>query len=327
MRISRRALGATIASAAALARPGTAHAQGFPSRPVRVVVPFPPGGGLDALGRALAEVLSGIWGQPVVVENRPGGATVPGTDAVAKAAPDGHTLLLTADNSITGNPNLIRNLPHDPLRDLAPVTWLLDVHQMVLVHPSVPAQDMAGLVAAARAAPGQLNFGSYGAASQPHLLFGALAAKAGIQLTHVPYRGLTPAVVATLANEVQMTLAGVASSRQHIEGGRLRALAVGRPTRLPQLPEVPTLAEAGHDDIDPRTWFGVLAPAGTPPATIRTIRDAIAAAMAAPIVRDRHLTPNGYTVHASTPEDFAAMIARDLVVKRALIARAGITPD
>lgn len=320
--LSRRAL------SAALLLPAAARAQGaFPARPVRIVVPFPPGGGLDALGRALAEQLSAAWGQPVVVENRPGGATVPGTDAVAKAAPDGHTLLLTADNSITGNPNLIRNLPHDPVRDLAPVTWLLDVHQMVLVHPSVPARDMAGLIEAARAAPGRLNFGSYGTASQPHLLFGALAAKAGIQLTHVPYRGLTPAVVAMLANEVQMTLAGVASSRQHLEAGTLRALAVGRPTRLPQLPDVPTLAEAGQDDIDPRTWFGVLAPAGTPPAVVRRIRDDIATAMAAPAVRDRHLTPNGYTVHVSSPEDFAAMIARGMVVKRDLIRRAGITPD
>jgi tripartite-type tricarboxylate transporter receptor subunit TctC len=307
--------------------PSIARAQSFPSRQVRVVVPFPPGGGLDALGRALAEELARAWGQPVVIDNRPGGATVPGTDLVAKAPPDGHTLLLTADNSITGNPNLIRALPHDPVRDLAPVTWLLDVHQMVLAHPSVPARDMAGLVEAARAAPGRLNFGSYGTASQPHLLFGALAARAGITLTHVPYRGLTPALVATLANEVQMTLAGVASARQHIEAGSIRALAVGRPTRLPQLPEVPTLAEQGLDEIDPRTWFGVLAPAATPPGLVARIRDDIAAAMAMPAVRDRHLTPNGYTVQVSTPAAFSAMIARDLVVKRELIARAGITPD
>ena len=322
MMITRRALGAT------LMLPALARAQpAFPARPVRIIVPFPPGGGLDALGRALAEQLSATWGQPVVVENRPGGATVPGTDAVAKAAPDGHTLLLTADNSITGNPHLVRNLPHDPLRDLAPVTWLLDVHQMVLANPSLPARDMAGLVAAARAAPGRISYGSYGTASQPHILFGALSADTGIELLHVPYRGLTPAVVATLANEVQLTLAGVASARQHIEAGTLRALAVGRPSRLPQLPDVPTLAEAGFPDIDPRTWFGVLAPAATPPALLARIRDDIAAAMAAPAVRDRHLTPNGYTVHVSTPADFAAMIARDYALKRDLIRRAGITPD
>jgi tripartite-type tricarboxylate transporter receptor subunit TctC len=297
----------------------------WPERSVRVVVPFPPGGGLDALGRALAAELSPVWRQPVVIDNRPGGSTVPGTDAVAKAAPDGHTLLLTADNSITSNPLVIRGLPHDPLRDLAPVTHLVDVHQMVLVHPSVPATDMAGLVAAARARPGTLNFGSYGTASQPHLLFGALMAATGIELVQVPYRGLTPAVLATIAGEVQMTLAGVASSREHLAAGTLRALAVGRPARLPQLPDVPTLAEAGFPQIDPRTWFGVLAPAGTPEPLRDRIAADIRAAMAAPAVAERHLTPNGYTVHASTPASFAAFIAEDVAYKRELIRIAGIT--
>jgi tripartite-type tricarboxylate transporter receptor subunit TctC len=313
--------------AAALATPALPlRAQAaWPDRQVRIVVPFPPGGGLDALARALAAELAPVWGQAVVVDNRPGGSTVPGTDIVAKAAGDGHTLLLTADNSITSNPHVIRGLPHDPVKDLAPVTHLVDVHQMVLVHSSVRATDMAGLVAAAKAAPGTLNFGSYGTASQPHLLFGALMAATGIEMVHVPYRGLTPAVLATIAGEVQMTLAGVASARQHIEAGTVRALAVGRPTRLPQLPAVPTLAEAGFPQIDPRTWFGVLAPAATPlPLRTRIAAD-IRTAMTAPVVADRHLTPNGYTVHASTPEAFAAFITADLAYKAGLIRAAGIT--
>jgi tripartite-type tricarboxylate transporter receptor subunit TctC len=192
------------------------------------------------------------------------------------------------------------------------------------VNPAVPARDMAGLVAAARARPGALNFGSYGDASQPHLLFGALAAREGISLTHVPYRGLTPAVLATLSGEVQMTLAGVASAREYLAVGTLRALAVGKPERLVQLPDVPTLAEAGYADIDPRTWFGVLAPAATPAPLVRRIRDDIAAAMAVPAVADRQLAPNGYTVRASTPEAFAAMIAADYDYKGALIRAAGI---
>jgi tripartite-type tricarboxylate transporter receptor subunit TctC len=320
--IARRSLLAATLAAPALA----ARAQpAWPDRSVRIVVPFPPGGGLDALARALAAELSPRWGQSVVVDNRPGGSTVPGTDIVAKAVPDGHTLLMTADNSITSNPHVIRGLPHDPRKDLAPVTHLVDVHQMVLVHPSVAATDMAGLVAAARANPGKLNFGSYGTASQPHLLFGALMAATGIEIVQVPYRGLTPAVLATIAGEVQMTLAGVASAREHIAAGTLRALAVGRPTRLPQLPEVPTLAEAGFPQIDPRTWFGVLAPAGTPEALRVRIADDIRAAMAAPAVADRHLTPNGYTVHASSPEAFAAFIAADDAYKAELIRIAGIT--
>lgn len=316
-----------LALASALAVPALAvRAQAaWPDRQVRIVVPFPPGGGLDALGRALAAELSPRWGQAVVIDNRPGGSTVPGTDIVAKAAPDGHTLLLTADNSITSNPHVIRGLPHDPLKDLAPVTHLVDVHQMVLVHPSVDARDMAALVAAAKARPGVLNFGSYGTASQPHLLFGALMAATGIELVQVPYRGLTPAVLATIAGEVQMTLAGVASSREHLAAGTLRALAVGRPSRLPQLPEVPTLAEAGFPQIDPRTWFGILAPAGTPePLRVRIAAD-IRTAMVAPAVAERHLTPNGYTVHAGTPAEFGAFIAADYEYKATLIRTAGIT--
>jgi tripartite-type tricarboxylate transporter receptor subunit TctC len=321
--IHRRALLAT------LALPAVAQAQtaGFPTRQVRIVVPYTAGGGLDALARALAERLQGAWRQPVVVENRPGGATVIGTDAVAKAAPDGHTLLITADNSITSNPHLIRGLPYDPMRDLAPVSHLVDVHQMILVHPSVGANTMAELVAAARAAPGRFNFGSYGNASQPHLAYGALMAKERIEMVHVPYRGLTPAVMATLAGEVQMTLAGIASGATHIRAGTLKALAVGKPTRFEALPQVPTLKEAGYDDIDPRTWFGAFAPGGTPPELLNRLHAALAAAMAEPTVRDRHLRTSGYTVHVSTPEATSAFLREDLEYKRRLIAAAGIRAE
>jgi tripartite-type tricarboxylate transporter receptor subunit TctC len=323
MTLSRRCLFASLAA------PAIAQAQsdGFPSRQVRIVVPFPPGGGLDALARALADRLQAAWRQPVVVDNRPGGSTVPGTDIVAKASPDGHTLLITADNSITSNPHLIRALPHDPLRDLAPISLLVEVHQMVLVHPAVGARTVAELVAAARAAPGRFNFGSYGSASQPHLCFGALMARERIEMVHVPYRGLTPAVLATVAGEVQMTLAGIASGAEHIRAGTLRALAVGRPTRFAALPEVPTLAEAGFADIDPRTWFGAFAPAATPTALLARLHRDIEAAMAAPEVRDRHLVTSGYTVHVATPEATVAFLRDDLAYKGRLIAAAGIRPE
>ena len=192
-----------------LAGPLVARAQGaFPARRVTIVVPFPAGGGLDLLTRAIAEHLQGAWGQPVVVENRPGGSTIPGADAVVRAAPDGHTLLLTADNTITSNPHLFRTLPHDPLRDLAPVTHLVDVHQMVVVHAGLDARDMAGLVAAARARPGQLNYGSFGPGSQPHLAFEVLKAEHRLDIVHITYRGLPQVIPALLANEIQMTLSG-----------------------------------------------------------------------------------------------------------------------
>jgi len=295
----------------------------WPDRPVRFVVPYPPGGGLDALARALADRLAVTWKQTVTVDNRPGGATIPGTDAVAKAAPDGQVLLMTSDSSITSNPHIHARLPHDPLRDLVPVSYLLDVHQMVLVHPSVPARDMAGLVAAARARPGALNYGSYGPGSQPHLLFESIKAREGIDIAQVAYRGLTPAVLATVAGEVQGTLAGVASSREFLATGALRALAVGRPTRLPQLPDVPTLIEAGYPDADPRTWFGLFAPAGTPGPLLSRIQRDVAAALEEPVIRDRHLLPNGYTVHAATPEASGAMIAADFAAKADLVRVSG----
>ncbi len=322
MRLARRAL------LAAFAIPAVARAQSaFPTRQVRIVVPFPPGGGLDAMCRALADRLQAAWGQPVVVDNRPGGSTVPGTDIVAKASPDGHTLLITADNSITSNPHLIRGLPHDPLRDLAPISHLVDVHQMILVHHAVGARTMAELVAAARAAPGRFNFGSYGNASQPHLAFGALMAKERIEMVHVPYRGLTPAVMATLSGEVQMTLAGIASGAAHIRAGTIRALAVGKPTRFEAMPDVPTLLEAGYGEIDPRTWFGAFAPAGTPPALLARLHAALAVAMADPSVRDRHLLTSGYTVHMRTPEATVDFLREDLEYKRRLIASAGIRAE
>lgn len=323
MRLARRTL------LALLAAPAVARAQtpDFPTRQVRIVVPFPAGGGLDALARALADRLQAAWRQPVVVDNRPGGATVPGTDIVAKAAPDGHTLLITADNSITSNPHLIRSMPFDPMRDLAPISHLVDVHQMVVVHPSLGATTMAELVAAIRARPGALNFASYGNASQPHLAFGALAARERLELVHVPYRGLPPAVLATVQGETQMTLSGIPTGAEHIRAGTLRALAIGRESRTPMLPDVPTLAEAGFAEIDPRTWFGAFAPAGTPPALLARLHADIAAAIAEPAVRARFVDAAGFTLHARSPEATAAFLREDLAYKGRLIATAGIRAE
>lgn len=312
MSFARRALPAITLATPALAQ----------GRPTRLIVPYPAGGGLDTLARAIAEKLAASWGQPVLVDNRPGGATVPGTDAVCKAAPDGHTLLMTADNSITANPLVIRGLPHDPMRDLAPISFLVEVHQMVVANRRLAAADMAALVATARAGP--VTYGSYGQASQPHVLFGALAADTGAEFSEIPYRGLPPAILAVLAGEVMLTLSGVASSRDHVAAGTMRALAVGRGTRLAALPEVPTLAEAGFPEIDPRTWFGIFAPAGTPAVEQARISRDIATAMVDPGLVARHLTPNGYTVHAGPPEEARALVTADFAYKRQLLRRAGL---
>ena len=313
MSFARRALPAITLAAPALAQQG---------RPTRLIVPFPAGGGLDTLARAIAERLGAAWGQPVLVDNRPGGATVPGTDAVCKAPPDGHTLLMTADNSITANPLIIRGLPHDPMRDLAPVSFLVEVHQMVLATSRLATPDMATLIQAARS--GTITYGSYGQGSQPHVLFSALAADSGADFTEIPYRGLPPAILGLLAGEVMLTLSGIASAREHIAAGTMRALAVGRSARFPALPDVPTLAEAGYPAIDPRTWFGVFAPAATPAPVQARISADIAAVMADAALAARHLTPNGYTVHAATPEASRALVAEDFAYKRQLLRRAGL---
>ena len=300
-----------------------ATAQDFPARAVRIVVPYPAGGGVDGLARPLAERLSRTWNHPVVIENKAGAATQIGGDAVAKAAPDGHTLLLTSDSSITSNPHLYPKMPFDPIRDLVPVTQLIDLHQMVVAHPSVGANTLQELVALARAKPGALNYGSYGSGSQPHLLFEALKAQTGIQIAHIPYKGIAPALTAAVGGEVQLTLGGAATTRGHFQTGRLKPLAIARQERLALYPEVPTLREAGYPDVDPRPWFGVFAPAATPRGLVERIRRDIANVLAEPEFREREITGKGYTGVGSTPDEFAAFVRADLDYKGRLIRVSG----
>ena len=302
---------------------GAAHAQEFPARPVRLVVPYPPGGGVDGMARPLADRLTKLWGQAMLVENKAGAATQIGADFVAKAAPDGYTLLLTTDQTITSNPHLYAKMPFDPLKDLAPVTQLIDLHQMVVAHPSVAANTMQELVALARSRPQALNYGSYGSGSQPHLLFEALKAQTGIQIAHIPYKGIAPALTAAVAGEVQLTLGGAATTRGHFQAGRLKPLAIARQERLGLYPDVPTLREAGFPDIDPRPWFGLFAPGATPRSLLERIRKDVAGVLADADFRDREVVGKGYTGVGSTPEEFAAFIRADFEYKGRLIRISG----
>ena len=317
-----KSLPAVVVLASLLCVP--AGAQEFPSGPVRLVVPYPAGGGVDGMARPIAERLTKLWGKPVVIDNKAGGSTIIGTDAVAKAAPDGHTLLFTSDSSITSNPHLFANLPFDPVKDLVPVTQLIDLHQMVVVHPSVSANTMQELVALAKAKPGQLNYGSYGAGSQPNLLFEALRVQTGAQIAHIPYKGIAPAIAATLAGEVQMTLGGAATTGGYFPSGRMKPLAIGRSQRLAQHPNVPTLREAGFPDVDPRSWFGILAPRGTPKAVVEKIRNDVVRVISDPEFDSREITGKGYTAVGSTPDEFARFIQADLEYKGKMIKSAGI---
>ncbi len=312
---------------AALVGATAATAQEFPTQPVKLVVPYPPGGGVDGLARPLAEKLSEAWGKPVIVENKPGASTILGAEQVVKSAPDGHTLLFTSDSTITSNPHLFKKLSHDPMKELTPVTQIIDLHQMVVVHPSVEAATMKDLAALAKAKPKALNYASYGVGSQPHLLFEMLKKETGISIEQVPFKGIAPALTAVIAGETQMTLGGAATSAGHMKAGRLKALAISRGARLPSHPEVPTLAEAGFPNIDPRSWFGMFAPARTPAAVVERIQKATEAVLKEAAFKARYIDGPGYTGVAQSPAAFAKFVADDFAYKQRLISVTGITAE
>lgn len=309
VRVSRVIVRTLLATLVAL--PTFALAQAWPARAVRIVVPYPVGGGIDVLGRQLAERLSPSWGQSVVVENKPGASTIPAVDGVAKSAPDGHTILLTTDSSISINPHLFAKLPYDAQRDLVPVTLLVLLQQLLVAQPSLPANSLSELIALARQKPGSLNYGSYGSGSQPHLAGEMFKAKAGVEIAHIPYKGLPLAVAAVLGGEIQLTFSGIASARPHILAGKLKALAIGGARRSPLLPEVPTFAELGFAEVETHAWFGLFVPSGTPREVVARIhRDAVRI-IAEPAFREKEIVAKGYDLVANSPEEFAAYIRTD----------------
>ncbi|HEY4373391.1 MAG TPA: tripartite tricarboxylate transporter substrate binding protein [Burkholderiales bacterium] len=302
---------ACILSLAALL-PLSAGAQPYPNKSIRVVVPYPAGGGLDVLARQLGERVGHKLGQSMVTDNRPGAGTIIGAEAVAKSAPDGYTLMITADTTITLNQSLYAKLPYDPVKDFAPVTQLVLLNQMLLVNPTVPAATLKELVTYAKANPGKLNYASYGSGTPPHLAMETLKNLAGIAITHVPYKGLSLAMPAVLAGDVQMTFSGAASSLALIKAGRLRPLAIGGRNRLALLPEVPTFAELGYAEVPASTWFGVFAPAGTPREIIAKLHDEFKAAISEPGFVKTEVVAKGFELVANTPEEFAAVIATEI---------------
>jgi tripartite-type tricarboxylate transporter receptor subunit TctC len=289
---------------------GAAAAQGYPTRAVRIIVAYPPGGGIDVIGRQIADRLARDWGQPVVVENRPGGSTIPATELVAKAPADGHTILLTTDATFSINPHLFAKLPYSD-RDFVAVTQLVLLQQMLVVHPSLPARSLAELVALARAKPGTLNYASYGSGSQPQLAAEMLKARAGIDIVHIPYKGITLAVAAVMAHEVEMTFAGIATGRPQVQAGRIRALAIGGSKRSPLVPDVPTFTELGYPEVETHAWFGLFVPAGTPREAVGRIHRDVVAILSDPAFREREIVQKGYDLVASSPDEFAAYLVRD----------------
>lgn len=318
-RISVAVLGALLAWPAIIA------AQNYPTRTIRIIVPYAPGGSTDVVFRLLAPRLSEDLGQPVVVDNRPGGSSTIGLDLAAKSPPDGHTWG-TPNITFGANPSLMKKMPFDSEKDLVPVSQVTVVTMVLSLHPSVPARSVKELLALAKARPGQLNFGSAGNASANHLATAKFMHMSGAKLTHIPYQGGGPAVISLVSGETSMLFATIPSAIQHIRSGRLRGLAVSRAQRNPALPDVPTVAEAGVPGYEAIEWNGVMVPASTPPAVVRRIHQALAKALAIPALRER-IVQIGSEPVGSSPEEFTAFIKSEFSVWAKVIKEVGITVE
>ena len=302
-------------SVPALAQPA------YPTRAVRFITPFPPGGSLDPLTRMSAQKLSEKWGQPGVVENRPGGNSIIGTNAVAKAAPDGYTILVAGTPHVI-NPSLFPT-PYDALKDFAPIATIARSRQLLVVHPSLPVNSVKELIALAKARPGELNYGSSGTGNTNHLAGELFCALTGIRMQHIPYKGAGPAIVDLIGGRLQLSFHVTISVIPHIRSGRLKPLAISGATRSAPLPQVPTMAEAGLPAFEMSGWTGMFAPAGTPKYIIDLISGEMARILASPEIVEL-LSSQGLEPFISNPEQFAALLRSDMVRFAKLIKDANI---
>jgi tripartite-type tricarboxylate transporter receptor subunit TctC len=322
-----RRLGAVLL-AASLVFPAAVWAQGaesYPSKPIRFILPFPPGGGTDILGRLLAERLGTQLGQPVVVENRGGAGGNLGAEAAARSAPDGYTIVLVAP-SLAISPSLYKKLAYDPIKDFAPVSLVATVPNVMVTNPSVPARTLADFIAIAKRKPGGMNFGSGGNGTSNHLAGELFNIVAGVRLVHVPYKGVNLAMNDVMSGEVHLVVIGIPAAAPHIKAGKLRALAVIDSKRATALPDVPTVAEAGLPDFEVTTWYGVLAPAGTPRPIVARLNAEIVKAMKSPEMNAR-LAAMATEPVTSTPEGFSDLIRREIVKWRKVVRAAGLKAD
>ena len=303
-----------------------AFAQAYPSKPVKMIIPYPPGGGNDTLGRLFAVKLGERIGQPVVVENRPGAGTLIGTEAAAKSTPDGYTILLSSIATHALSPNLYSKVPYDPIRDFAPITLLGIAPTVLVVTNDLPAKDLAELVAAAKAKPGALAYASGGNGTPPHINGEVFKSVAGVDLLHVTYKGGGPALVDLIAGRVQVMLDTAASAMPHVRGGKLRALAITGPKRSSEYPDLPTFAEAGLPQYDTNAWYSMHAPAGTPPEVVRRLNAELVASLKDADVQARFKQLSTEPV-GNTPEEFAAFVRAELDKYARIIKSAGIRLD
>ena len=314
--------GTLLAALSLLLLPALSAAQDFPDRPIKLIVPFPAGGPNDIIARVVGQRMSELLRQPVVIDNRGGQAGVLGTDAVAKAVPDGYTIGIVSASALVISPSM-EKVPYDVHKDFAPVTLVVTVPEMLVVASNVPAKNMAELVALAKAHPGKLNFASAGVGGLPHLAGELFKLTAKIDVVHVPYRGAAPAINDLLGQQVQMTFLDLPVILPHIKAGSLRPIALGAPARAPTAPDVPTTAEVGMPDLLIENWYGMIAPAGTPPAIVASLNRIATAAMGDPAVKEK-LADQGLTVVGDTPEHFRAFIGSEIVKWAKVIKDAGL---
>ena len=289
----------------------SAFAQPFPSKPVRLIVPFPPGGAVDYYARAVQNRLQETLGQPILIENRSGAGGMLGADLVVKAAPDGYTLLVGNIASLAMNVGLYSKMTYDPRKDLTPIMRTVAVNYVMTVHPSVPARSVKELIDHAKANPGKLSYGSAGSGSAPHLATELLKQRAGIDMLHVPFKGGGPMVADLLGGQIHIVIADQANLMPHVKAGKLRALAVGTLERSASYPDIPTIAESGFPGFEARAWQGIAGPANLPADIVTQLNAAFAKAMAFPEVHQR-LLDGGLDPISGTPEDFAAFIRNEI---------------
>ncbi len=318
----RRLLAA--AAMALLIAGASAQAQDYPTRPIKVVIAFPPGGPTDFVGRLLAEKLKDLLGQPVIIENKAGANGAIGANEVAKSAPDGYTLFLTTSGAVTITPNLRADTPYDTLRDFAPISKVVNVNEVLAVRPGLGANSATDLVAMAKAKPGTLAFASTGVGSPPHLALELFQGAAGVKFVHVPYRGAAPAITDLLGGQVIAMFADAPVLLPQIQAGKLKPLAVAAEQRNPVLPDVPTLAEQGYANTTCDNWYGLLAPAKTPPAIIAKLNAAMRAALVDPVMKEK-LVKVGAVPAPSTPEEFTSFLREELARWAKVIRENGIT--
>ena len=325
MTLRRTALAAALVSLATLAVPAAAQDAPWPSKPVRIVVPFPPGGAADVFARLIAEQAGKSIGQPVVADNRPGAGGQIATDHVAKSAPDGHTMLIvTVGHAV--NPSLYAKLPYDTLADLVPVARIADLPSVLVVNPEVPAKSVQELVALMKAKPGTVTYASSGNATTSHVAGAMLTSQAGVQALHVPYKGSAPAITDLIGGQVQWMIDPVLSSAQHVKAGRLRALAVSTPRRSSLVPDLPTIAESGLPGYDFAAWFVLLAPAKTPPAIVEKMHREVERILAMPEVKARFVQL-GAEPGSGTPAQVSAFLANEVRRYEKVVRDAGMKVD